>query len=226
MKKKKLALILGGAVLLFGGMSLGAAASSQLQEIKAFLNGGLKVRVDGNIAQLKDANGKSVLPITYNGTTYLPVRAVADVLGVAVKYDAQANEVLLGEQLEGVPIGRENFNNTLYSKDPSHTTLNGQDYKEVLYSAPGRNINYTALTPNGKYTKLYLQFAAIDKDVEHIEIKDLDNKALLKKVEGITPESGMQTIEVDITGVKTITINIRKDKDAGYMIPLTTSYYK
>ncbi|MFD3262177.1 stalk domain-containing protein [Paenibacillus lentus] len=224
--KKKLALILGGAVLLFGGMSLGAAASSQLQEIKAFLNGGIKVRVDGDIAQLKDTNGKAVLPITYNGTTYLPVRAVADVLGVPVKYDAQTNEVLLGEQSEGVPIKQEDYNNTLYSKDPSDTTLQGHDYKEVLYSAPGMNMDYTAINPNGKYMKLYLQFAAIDKEVEHVEIIDQDKNALLKKVEGITPESGMQTIEVDITGVKNISINVKKDKDGGYMIPLTTSYYK
>ncbi|GAA0136982.1 hypothetical protein YSY43_38230 [Paenibacillus sp. YSY-4.3] len=224
--KKKLAIIVGGAVLLFGGMSLGAAASSQLQEIKAFLNGGIKVRVDGNIAELKDANGKAVLPITYNGTTYLPVRAVADVLNVPVKYDAEANEVLLGEQSEGVPVKQGDFNNTLYSKDPSQTTFNGQDYKEVLFSPPGENFNYAAFSPNGKYKKLYLQFAAVGDNVEYIEIKDNDNNILLKKVEGISPGSGMQTIEVDIAGVKNIAINVTKAKEAGFIIPLITSYYK
>ncbi|MNJ63601.1 hypothetical protein D3C77_595160 [compost metagenome] len=167
-----------------------------------------------------------MLPITYNGTTYLPVRSVADVLGVPVKFDAQANEVLLGEQSEGVLIKQEDFNNTLYSKDPSHTTFNGQDYKEVLYSPPGEQFNYAAISPNGKYKKLYLQFAAVGKNMEYIEIKDNDKNVLLKKVEGITLESGMQTIEVDIAGVKNIAINVKKEVDGGFIIPLTTSYYK
>lgn len=224
--RKKMVLVLGGALLLMSGMSIGAAASTQLQEIKAYLNGGIKVRADGNIVQLKDANGKTVLPITYNGTTYLPVRSVSNLLGVPVKYDVQLNEVVLGEQSESVSIKQADFNNTLYSKDPSQTTFQGKDYKEVLYSAPGANINYTALSPNGKYKKLYLQFTAIDKDVEYIEIKDISKNTLLKKVENISLASGMQTIEVDITGVKHISIDVKKENDGGFMIPLTTSYYK
>jgi len=42
----------------------------------------------------------------------------------------------------------------------------------------------------------------------------------------LTTESGMQTIEVDIAGVKNITINVSKESTAGYIIPLETSYYK
>lgn len=224
--KRKLMISFAGAFILLSGISIGAFASSNLQEIKAYLNANLKVRVNGEIAQLMDANGNAVLPITYKGTTYLPVRAVADTLNVAVNYDAAAGEVILGERLEGTAVKNEEFNQTLYSKDPTQTTFGDKDYKEVLFSASNSNIKYAALNPNGKYQKLYLQFAAIGTEVESIAISDNDNNTLLKKVGPISVEAGIQTIEVDIAGVENIAINVQQSKEGGFFIPLTTSYYK
>jgi hypothetical protein len=40
--------------------------------------------------------GKVIAPITYNNTTYLPVRAVADALKVLVTFDSVNNQVVLG----------------------------------------------------------------------------------------------------------------------------------
>jgi len=230
--KKKLLLTFGGSLLLVVGMTAGAFASTKLQEIKAHLNGELKVRAFGQVIPLKDGNGQTVLPITYKGVTYLPVRSVSSLLNVPVTYNATAKEVVIGgsagggSQQTNVPVNKEDFNNTLYSKDPAQTKLNGKDYGEVLYSAPDSQIKYTAFSPNGKYTKLVLQFAATGTDVESIEIKDIDKNALLKKVEKITPSAGLQTIEVTITGVKNISIDVKQSTEGGFFIPLTTSYYK
>lgn len=224
--RKKLLPAFVGSMLLVGGIGIGAIASSQLEEIKAYLNKDLKVRIHGKVAQLNDEQGNAVLPITYEGNTYLPVRGIAKLLDVAVHYDPDAYEVILGERLEGIAINQEEFDDTIYSKDPSQTTFGGKDYSEVLFSPPDINIKYAALTPDGKYQKLYLQFAAIGNDVEFIEIKDLENNALLKKVGPVSTEDGLQTIEVDIAGVKTITLDIAKEIDGAFMIPLTTSYYK
>ena len=57
----------------------------------------IKVTLDGKPVELKDATGKTIEPFTYNGTTYLPVRAVADLLGVDVKWDGDTNTIYLGE---------------------------------------------------------------------------------------------------------------------------------
>ncbi|MCU6707566.1 copper amine oxidase N-terminal domain-containing protein [Paenibacillus sp. J5C_2022] len=224
--KKKFLVVLTGASLLMGGMSIGVFASSHLQEIKANLNTALKVRVNGEIAQMNDVNGNAVLPITYKGSTYLPIRAVSNLLDVAVHYDEEAYEVILGELLEGVAVNQELFDEVLYSKDPAHTNYADTDYKEVLYSSPDKSYRYTAFTPDGKYQKLYLQFAALEKDVNYIEIRDVDTNALLKEVGVVTPEDGMQTIEVDIAGVETVTVNVGKESGGGFVIPLTTSYFK
>lgn len=224
--KKKLLITFGGTMLLLAGITTGALASSQLQEIKAYLNGELKVRVNGNIATLKDSDGNQVLPITYEGTTYLPVRGVANLLNVPVHYDENTKEVILGELVAGIPVNQEDFNNTLYSMDPAQTKFGDKDYAEVLYSEPRSNIKYTALSPAGKYTKLVLQFAATEQEVEALEITDIDKNALLKKVAGISPSAGIQTIEVPITGVHNISIQVTQATDGGFFIPLTTSYYK
>ncbi|MGG0821447.1 hypothetical protein ABE099_01120 [Paenibacillus turicensis] len=228
--KKKLLTALGGSLILLIGITAGALASGNLQEIKAFLNGDLKVRAHGEIVQLKDINGQTILPITYKGVTYLPVRSVASLLDVPVSYDATAKEVIIGgddagQQQTNVPISKEDYNNTLYTKDPALTKLGNKDYSEVLYSAPNSQFKYTALSPNGKYSKLVVQFAAIAQDVKTLEIRDIDTNALLKKVEGITPAAGLQTIEVNITGVKNISFDVNQPVDGGFFIPLTTSYY-
>jgi len=71
-------------------------ASGQLQNISAYLNHGVTIKYNGEVQTMFDANGTQVHPITYNGTTYLPVRAVADMLDVPVDWDAANNTVLLG----------------------------------------------------------------------------------------------------------------------------------
>ena len=58
---------------------------------------GIKIVVDGKKLNPTDANGKTVEPMIYNGTTYLPVRAVADALGKAVYWDGPEYTVYLGD---------------------------------------------------------------------------------------------------------------------------------
>ena len=57
----------------------------------------IKVTLDGKPVELKDATGKTIEPFTYKGTTYLPVRAVANLLGVNVKWDGDTSTIYLGE---------------------------------------------------------------------------------------------------------------------------------
>lgn len=58
--------------------------------------GGIKIVVDGQQINPTDANGNTVDPMIYNGTTYLPVRAVASALGKEVYWDGPNYTVYLG----------------------------------------------------------------------------------------------------------------------------------
>ncbi|OXS60953.1 hypothetical protein B1A99_05320 [Cohnella sp. CIP 111063] len=223
MKKKLLAGVIGLSML--ASMGAGAYAASNLQEIQAYLNSGLKFKVDGQPVQLRDGNGNAVLPITYKGTTYLPVRAVSDALGVAVNYDAQAATVHLGERSEGVAI-LDGFSDMYHTKDTSKTSYNGKDYKEVYFNdASGNRSGSFMLYPKKKYQKLYLQVAAVGKDIEELTIQENGSmKELLQT--SVALGEGLKTIEVDIGGVEALYIHADLVDGGAMFVPLIASYYK
>lgn len=53
----------------------------------------IKVTLNGERLDLRDANGKAVDPFIIDGTTYLPVRAVAESLGLVVVWDGSSKTV-------------------------------------------------------------------------------------------------------------------------------------
>lgn len=59
---------------------------------------GVQLVVNGTTITPKDANGKVVEPFIVDGTTYLPVRAVAEALGQEVGWDGDTKTVYIGTQ--------------------------------------------------------------------------------------------------------------------------------
>lgn len=81
---------------------IGVNASNLLEPISAFLNHGLTVEYNDVDQVMVDANGSKVVPITYNGSTYLPVRAIANMVGIQVGWDEATQTVLLGNSFPDV----------------------------------------------------------------------------------------------------------------------------
>lgn len=97
MKTRKTFITLAIALALVCGMVIGANAADTLKEISAYLNYGITIKYNGEAQNLTDAGGNRVYPISYNGTTYLPVRAVSNMLGIGVDWDGATQTVLLGK---------------------------------------------------------------------------------------------------------------------------------
>lgn len=95
MKKNKVLLLL--IITAVFSLSTGAYAASNLTEIKAYLNKGIKFRLDGKPWRPLDDKGKEVLPITYNGTTYLPLRVIANAFDIPVTWDGATQTIGLNE---------------------------------------------------------------------------------------------------------------------------------
>lgn len=55
-----------------------------------------KIVVDGQNRIFKDANGNRVYPMLYNGSTYLPLRSIGELMGKTVSWDADTKTVTLG----------------------------------------------------------------------------------------------------------------------------------
>ena len=103
MNRKKLISSLVLTLVLLCGIAIGAGASGTLQEIKAYLDPTITIKMEGEAQTFLDAKGNRVYPITYQGSTYLPVRAVAGLAGYEVNWDQATRTVDLGES-KGVDL--------------------------------------------------------------------------------------------------------------------------
>ena len=62
---------------------------------KELYYGNIKITLNGNTVTPQDANGTPVEPFTIDGTTYLPVRSIANALGLGVGWDGATSTVKL-----------------------------------------------------------------------------------------------------------------------------------
>ena len=88
--KRRFASFLSGflACALIVGVSVSALAISGRMTIEV---DPINIQVNGVTFQPTDVNGKDVPVFAYNGTTYAPLRALAEAYGLTVGYDAETN---------------------------------------------------------------------------------------------------------------------------------------
>jgi len=76
--------------------AIGDTAMARSIQIQATLSPDITIRYNGEVQAFTDAGGNAVYPITYNGTTYLPLRAVSDMLDLPVNWVGETRTVELG----------------------------------------------------------------------------------------------------------------------------------
>ena len=89
--KGKLTSFLAGMLTVVLLMTLTVSALAADGSLSLTVNP-IRVLVNGEVFQPKDAQGNDALVFTYNGTTYAPLRALAEAYGLEVGYDA-ANKI-------------------------------------------------------------------------------------------------------------------------------------
>lgn len=83
------------STILVAGMAAGVAGE-QIKKTADLYYNNIKICIDGSYVEPKDANGNTVEPFIIDGTTYLPVRAVANAFGKDVAWDGDTQTVFLG----------------------------------------------------------------------------------------------------------------------------------
>ncbi len=87
-----------GALVVSGGVF----AKQKFETIEVEYNN-IKVYKDNVLCELKDANGSTIEPFIYNGTTYMPVRGTANLADMQVTWDGATQSVYLWDEM--VPGG-------------------------------------------------------------------------------------------------------------------------
>ncbi len=207
--------------------AVGATAAGNLKEIRAYLNYGVTVKYNGQVQTMLDESGARVYPITYEGTTYLPVRAVAGMLGLPVNWDQTTQTVQLGPEEVGTDLINTFKPYTNYISDPKNSdayykapVLFVQSDGETSASAGGVTMDhwlalrqtsrtnepspFCSFNLGGKYGELTFQVYA-EADAT-LTVKG-DNDSVLGQYSlmgGQVP----QTIQVDIHGTTQLTLEL------------------
>ncbi len=90
---------------------------------KSILYNNIKIVLNGNSVTPTDANGYYVEPFAIDGTTYLPVRAIANALGLGVGWDGKTNTVVLTSGSSNQQGSNNNSTNNSSSSSSSQQTV-------------------------------------------------------------------------------------------------------
>lgn len=96
---------MGMAVCLLVTALVVPAFASTLSKTAQLVYNDIKITLNGGAVTPKDANGNTVEPFIIDGTTYLPLRAISNALGLGVTWDATTKTAALtsAPQIISVP---------------------------------------------------------------------------------------------------------------------------
>lgn len=145
----------------------------------------IKIYMDGELVEPKDANGQTVEPFVYNGTTYLPVRAVSNAIGKDVSWDGVEKVVYLGAK----PGNSENWldvcgpyqyhsGKEYRLSDNKYFTMSGKKYTNGFTLGEWGSNAEALFNLNGKYNTLSFT-------VGHVDGKDTTDRTLNIYLDGI-----------------------------------------
>lgn len=89
-------------------------SSADVQSISVQIRPDFTIVMDSKIRTFADASGSQVYPMLYNGTTYLPLRAVGSLMGKEVSWDGATKTVTLisSENSGNLVTDADSFNNS------------------------------------------------------------------------------------------------------------------
>lgn len=221
-KSFSMGLIIGVTISTFGGIVF--SKSLNMKNIDVY-SGNIKVVVEGNEIELKDVLNSEVEPFLYNGTTYVPIRAISEYFDKKVLWDGEDSKVYIFSQ----------YNHEFYTPqvkdvktDPNRPPLKNE-LKELIYKdMPSEKATEILGIPHfysgsGFIYDVYLfedgevLLIAYDADgaFGHFDTKDgerelrekdetiSDNEIIINKIEGIDDSNvDIKTKNIDKTNIK------------------------
>lgn len=155
MKKRIPAIILMFALFL----TISYAANTYRKTIA--VTSGVNVEFNNEAIDMTDANGKAVEAFIYNGTTYVPIRAVSNAFGADIGYDRNTQTISVYDDFTEILIAAYKLDCTI---SVCMTEL------EVYRAAINNNAFWTAPAEKSKEAQAF-----IDRDTEMLKTLSEDN---------------------------------------------------
>ncbi|MBR5791553.1 MAG: copper amine oxidase N-terminal domain-containing protein [Ruminiclostridium sp.] len=197
--------------------------------------GDIDIYVDNVLKIPTDANGNRVEPMIYDGTTYLPVRAISNMLGEEVTWDGETRSIYIGEKPSkgtvGVP-GEDipRFSGTLKARNLSYEIL-GEQYNvsNAIQSNSSYDdcitwkldSNYTSI--DGEFVVAYPLLGNMREfTLEFYNVDQYGTETLIKRFSNRCGD-GVVDVHVDVTGcnfvrLKTDYEDHAPNGDGGYFV--------
>lgn len=163
MKKNLPSFLSGMLVMLLIVVLTGSAVATNGKITKELEYRDIAVTLDGQSLDLRDAAGNPVEPFMFDGTNYLPVRALAKALGLEVSWNGATSTVVL--QTPGIASGT-NENQPTQSVQPAQPTApsapsvstlptlpaeSDPEHKTVYVTRTGKKYHYNSNCNGGTY---------------------------------------------------------------------------
>lgn len=105
---------------------VGSASATVAKVQKEIEYRDIKVSLDGEVLDLRDAKGNVVEPFMFGGTNYIPARALAEALGLEVAWDSSTATVVLTHP--------ETSDNANVSETTADVLLSSKDHIRFYYT--------------------------------------------------------------------------------------------
>lgn len=175
MKEKTQGILIGAALaaVIFAAPALAASLDAQLNTVNVQVNGQLSMQKGQSYTR---EDGKEMpSSINYDGTVYLPLRQVGDLLGQQVGWDGETGTVLIGEQPETEPStpSLAGIVDNLIEQFPAsaYLRLEGEAVQQLYGIDPALLEDYSVAVPgmNIRVNEIALMQVKEDKDLEAVE---------------------------------------------------------
>lgn len=206
-------------VFVFLISSFGSAyAAVNLEPVNAFLNKSVSFVLNGELWQPKDTSGAPLTAINYNGSNYLPVRALAEALKIPIDYDPDNQIIYIGNKptaktpIFALPTEIDN-NYAILTRDKAEALVKSKQYQEVLKIDQYGDVYFTI---DRKFKRLVLDAAVISPGEHEVEFSlynsgDTVGKAAetVLEMHTVSPEDDVKQLIFNVEGLEKIKIHVQ-----------------
>ncbi|MEF2967679.1 stalk domain-containing protein [Paenibacillus sp. M1] len=231
--------------LLFG--SIGAFAAGGVEKITAYLNRDMVFKIDGVTWTPKNANGTKVYPIVYDGTTYLPARAISEAVGADIAWNSSTQTLSIstsGSSTGGATTPSANTPSSSSKDSGTEITSTVVIYLPASFtpSSKGNELKseaikavklYADALKTGDTSKMnsYMETVILDKTYEYdISHHELSKENYKNKVDGMRKANDTSTINDYANALSAVTssvleFDVENAYKSDYSATLVYSFY-